>query len=43
MSLPPVSFQPFDGFDLYLPSREQMAPKLRALVDFLVEKRRALE
>lgn len=30
---------PFDGFDLYLPSREQMAPKLRALVDFLVEKR----
>lgn len=35
--------QPFDGFDLYLPSREQMAPKLRALVDFLVEKRRALE
>ncbi|WP_427788403.1 LysR family transcriptional regulator [Brevundimonas diminuta] len=34
---------PFDGFDLYLPSREQMAPKLRALVDFLVEKRRALE
>nr|WP_314431541.1 LysR family transcriptional regulator [uncultured Brevundimonas sp.] len=34
---------PFDGFDLYLPSREQMAPKMRALVDFLVEKRRALE
>lgn len=34
---------PFDGFDLYLPSRDQMAPKMRALVDFLVEKRRALE
>ncbi|WP_428156457.1 LysR family transcriptional regulator [Brevundimonas sp.] len=34
---------PFDGFDLYLPSREQMAPKLRALVDFLVAKRRALD
>ncbi|MBP6876469.1 MAG: LysR family transcriptional regulator [Phenylobacterium sp.] len=33
----------FDGFDLYLPSRDQMAPKLRALVDFLVEKRRTLE
>lgn len=34
---------PFDGFDLYLPSREQLAPKMRALVDFLVEKRRCLE
>lgn len=33
---------PFDGFDLYLPSREQMPAKLRALVDFLVEKRNAL-
>lgn len=32
---------PFDGFCLYLPSRAQMAPKLRALVDFLAEKRRA--
>ncbi|QYM71724.1 LysR family transcriptional regulator [Pseudochrobactrum sp. Wa41.01b-1] len=33
---------PFDGFNLYLPSREQMAPKLRAVVDFLVERRRQL-
>ena len=33
---------PFDGFDLYLPSREQMPAKLRALVDFLVEKRENL-
>lgn len=32
---------PFPGFDLYLPSRDQMPPKLRALVDFLVEKREA--
>ncbi len=32
---------PFDGFDLYLPSRDQMPAKLRALVDFLVEKREA--
>lgn len=30
---------PFDGFDLYLPSRDHMPAKLRALVDFLVEKR----
>jgi DNA-binding transcriptional LysR family regulator len=30
---------PFPGFDLYLPSRDQMPAKLRALVDFLVEKR----
>lgn len=29
----------FDGFYLYLPSREQMPRKLRAFVDFLVEKR----
>jgi DNA-binding transcriptional LysR family regulator len=34
---------PFDGFDLYLPSRDQMAPKLRALVDFLVEKRHQMD
>ncbi len=33
----------FDGFDLYLPSREQMAPRMRALVDFLTVKRRNLE
>lgn len=32
---------PFDGFNLYLPSRDQMAPKLRAVVDFLTEKRRS--
>jgi len=32
---------PFDGFNLYLPTREQMAPKLRAVVDFLTEKRRS--
>lgn len=30
---------PFPGFDLYIPSRELMPAKLRALVDFLVEKR----
>lgn len=34
--------RPFPGFYLYVPSREQMAPKVRALVDFLVEKRRRL-
>lgn len=33
---------PFDGFDLYLPTREQLAPKLRALVDFFSEKRNAM-
>lgn len=32
---------PFDGFNLYLATREQMPPKLRAVVDFLTEKRRA--
>jgi DNA-binding transcriptional LysR family regulator len=32
---------PFAGFDLYLPSRQQLPAKLRALVDFLVEKRAA--
>lgn len=32
---------PFDGFNLYLPTREQMPPKLRAVVDFLTEKRRS--
>lgn len=31
---------PFDGFQLYLSSREQMPKKLRAFVDFMVEKRR---
>ena len=30
---------PFDGFDFYLPSRDHMSAKLRAVVDFLVEKR----
>lgn len=29
----------FSGFHLYVPSREQMPPKVRALIDFLVEKR----
>ncbi len=33
---------PFTGFYLYVPSREQMAAKVRALIDFLVEKREAL-
>ncbi|MDK1373339.1 MULTISPECIES: LysR family transcriptional regulator [unclassified Sinorhizobium] len=33
---------PFDGFDLYLPTRLQMAPKLRALIDFFGEKRSAV-
>lgn len=33
---------PFDGFNLYIPTRDQMPPKLRALVDFLTEKRRAM-
>lgn len=32
---------PFDGFDLYLPTRDQMSVKLRVLIDFLTEKRRA--
>lgn len=31
----------FAGFYLYVPSREQMPPKVRALLDFLVEKRDA--
>lgn len=31
--------KPFPGFYLYVPSREQMAAKVRALMDFLVEKR----
>lgn len=34
---------PFDGFDLYLPSREQVPAKLWALVGFLVGKRAILE
>lgn len=34
---------PFEGFNLYVPSRGQMPAKLRAFVDFLVEKRRQLE
>ena len=33
---------PFPGFYLYAPSREQMPLKLRALLDFLVEKREAI-
>ncbi|MEM5441377.1 LysR family transcriptional regulator [Serratia marcescens] len=31
--------QPFPGFYLYIPSREHMSAKVRALLDFLVEKR----
>lgn len=34
---------PFDGFQIYIPSREQMPAKLRVFVDFLVEKRRLAE
>lgn len=34
---------PFGGFNIYVPSRDQMPAKLRAFVDFLVEKRRQLE
>lgn len=30
------------GFHLYVPTREQMPPKVRALLDFLVEKRDAI-
>ncbi len=33
---------PFDGFNLYVPTRDQMPSKLRALVDFLVEKRKQM-
>jgi len=33
--------KPFPGFHLYVPSREQMPSKVRALMDFLVEKRNA--
>lgn len=35
--------KPFAGFHLYLPSREQMPSKVRALVDFLIEKRERLQ
>lgn len=31
--------KPFPGFYLYVPSRQQMAARVRALIDFLVEKR----
>jgi DNA-binding transcriptional LysR family regulator len=30
----------FEGFNMYVPSRDQMPAKLRAFVDFLVEKRK---
>ena len=33
----------FPGFYLYVPSRAQMPAKIRALMDFLIEKRGALE
>ncbi len=35
--------KPFPGFHIYVPSREQMPAKVRALVDFLVEKREAMK
>ncbi|EEW59735.1 LysR substrate binding domain protein [Ruegeria sp. TrichCH4B] len=35
--------KPFDGFDIYLPSREHMPTRLRALIDFLTAKRRMME
>jgi DNA-binding transcriptional LysR family regulator len=35
--------KPFPGFYIYVPSREQMPAKVRALVDFLVEKREAMK
>lgn len=34
--------KPFVGFYLYMPSREHMPAKMRALVDFLIEKRQLL-
>lgn len=34
--------KPFPGFYLYVPSRQQMPAKVRALMDFLVEKRDVL-
>ena len=34
--------KPFAGFYIYAPTRAQMPAKVRALVDFLVEKREAL-
>ncbi|MGC4011326.1 LysR substrate binding domain protein [compost metagenome] len=34
--------QSFPGFYLYAPTRAQMPAKVRALIDFLVEKRGAL-
>lgn len=34
--------KPFPGFYLYVPSRDQMPLKVRALLDFLVEKREAM-
>jgi DNA-binding transcriptional LysR family regulator len=30
---------PMPGFNLYMPSRAQMPAKMRALIDFLTEKR----
>ena len=35
--------RPFPGFYLYVPSRAQMPAKTRALMDFLIHKRQALE
>jgi len=33
----------FDGFYLYVPSREQMSPKVKALRDYLIEKRKLVQ
>ncbi|WP_254603657.1 hypothetical protein [Burkholderia lata] len=34
--------KPFAGFYVYAPTRAQMPMKIRALIDFLVEKREAI-
>ncbi|KAG0922217.1 hypothetical protein G6F32_014768 [Rhizopus arrhizus] len=39
LRLMPEWSAPFPGFYLYVPSREQMPPRVRALMEFLVEKR----
>ncbi|WP_447826573.1 LysR substrate-binding domain-containing protein [Aeromonas hydrophila] len=35
--------QPFPGFYLYVPTRENMTSRVRALLDFLIEKRYSME
>ncbi|EED40232.1 transcriptional regulator, LysR family [Stenotrophomonas sp. SKA14] len=39
LRLMPEWSAPFPGFYLYVPSREQMPPRVRALMEFLIEKR----